>query len=190
MDWVKLLLSLLLLYLIIFIVVEEVSFHDKLIIDRINVDAIHQKVTRVYLIKRNLFDGLLPCGTSHISHWGLALVTDKGNCFVLGIQFRHITELKLAIMNEEYIFPITDKYPFKIIEECKLKKEATVKEYLEFLTLIYAKKDYGYIRYNCQNAIIDVMKHFTVGEIPEPVAGIDIVYTAIGEAYEYQKYKL
>ena len=190
MDWVKLLLSLLLLYLIIFIVVEEVSFHDKLIIDRINIDAMHQKVIRVYLVKRSLFDGWLPCATSHISHWGLALFTDQGNCFIIGIQFRHITELKLSRVKDKYIYPITDKYPFKIVRECKLKKEATVKEYLEFLTRTYAKKEYGYFGYNCQNAIIDVMKHFTVGEIPEPVAGIDIVYTAIGEAYEYQKYKL
>ena len=121
--------------------VKIVSFKDKLVIDRIDVNVLNKKVKCIYLVKRKLFDGVLPWGTNHLSHWAIALITDDNMCFIVGTQFRHITELKLSKLKYPYVYPSTDKYPFFIVKKYECKNiNLTVKDYLEYITVVYANK--------------------------------------------------
>ena len=187
----KLLCAILLICVMIVVIIEAVSFKNKLVIDRIDMDSLHQTVTDVYLVKRNLLDGNFPCATSHFSHWGLALLTNEKNCFVIGTQFRHITELKLATIKDKYVFPIGERNPYKIVAEFKTKNsKTTVKDYLEYITVTYWNKEYNFFGYNCQCAAIDILKHFTTGDIPDPIHGTKLAETAVNELWNYEKYKL
>lgn len=173
------------------IVIEFVSFKDKLVIDRIDVNVLNKKVKCIYLVKRKLFDGLLPLVTDHLSHWAIALLTNDDMCFIIGTQFRHITELKLSRLEYPFVYPSTDKYPFFIIRkyECK-NKNLTVKDYLEYITAVYANKEYGYFNYNCQAAVIDALKHFTYNVNIDTITGFNLVMETIRELTNYEKYKL
>lgn len=173
------------------IVVELVSFKDKFVIDRIDVNDLKKKVTCIYLVKRKLFDGAFPLVTDHLSHWAVALLTNDNMCFIIGTQFRHITELKLSRLDYPFVYPSTDKYPFYIVKkyECK-NKNLTVKDYLEYMTVVYANKEYGYFNYNCQAAVVDVLKRFSPDADINSITGLNLVTETIHELMNYEKYKL
>ena len=172
---IRLLFTILLLYVIILFIVDHLTYRNKLVIDRINVYSLNQYVREVYLIKRKLFDGYLPYGTHHLSHWGLALITDK-KCFIIGTQLRHITELKLSTIEYPFVYAIEETKPYLIVEKYEVKNEnSTVKDYLDYITTEYGGKEYGCTGYNCQHAVIDILNHFAIGNIPSPLSGRELV---------------
>ena len=171
-------------------IVNYVTIRNKLVIDRIDIDSLHQRVLNVWLVKRGLYSGNVPIATDHLSHWGILTRTDSNEWFILAIGINHITEVKKALVKKCLVYTLVDKHPWYIIENYPpIDKSKTIKDYMEFITLSYSSNEYAFTGYNCHCAIVEALKVFS-SKSPECIRGSELIKSVIDEVLHYKSNSL